>query len=131
ASIFVSNMIRYRKEGYKPERDLILALTTDEELGSTSKWNGANWLVRNDRDLIDAEFALNEGGGGEMKNGKPLLQRVQAAEKVSTNFRVEAKNRGGHSSVPRPDNAIYELSEGLARFGKHQFPVKLNEITRG
>ena len=131
ASIFVSNLIRYRKEGYKPERDLILALTTDEELGSTSKWNGAHWLVTNHRALIDAEFALNEGGGGEMKNGKPLLQRVQAAEKVSVNFRVEAKNRGGHSSVPRPDNAIYQLAEGLARFGKHSFPVRLNEITRG
>ena len=131
ASIFVANMIRYKKAGYRPDRDLILALTTDEELGSTSKWNGANWLVKNNRELIDAEFGLNEGGGGELKNGKPLLQRVQAAEKVSVNFRVEAKNRGGHSSVPRPDNAIYELAEGLARFGRHQFPAKLNEITRG
>ena len=131
ASIFVANMMRYKKQGYRPDRDLILSLTTDEELGSTSKWNGANWLVKNNRELIDAEFGLNEGGGGEMKNGKPLLQRVQAAEKVTVNFRVEAKNRGGHSSVPRPDNAIYELSEGLARFGKHQFPAKLNEITRG
>src|SRR5205823_7118504 len=69
ASILVSNMMRYKKEGYRPERDLILALTTDEELGSTSKWNGVSWLLKNHRDLIDAEFALNEGGGGEMKNG--------------------------------------------------------------
>jgi acetylornithine deacetylase/succinyl-diaminopimelate desuccinylase-like protein len=130
ASIFVANMIRYKKQGYKPERDLILALTADEELGSTSKWNGANWLVKNNRDLIDAEFGLNEGGGGELKNGKPLLNRVQAAEKVSVHFRLEVKNPGGHSSRPRPDNAIYELAEGLAKFGKFHFPVKLNETTR-
>jgi acetylornithine deacetylase/succinyl-diaminopimelate desuccinylase-like protein len=130
ASIFVANMIRYKKQGYKPDRDLILALTADEELGSTSKWNGANWLVKNNRDLIDAEFGLNEGGGGELKNGKPLLNRVQAAEKVSVHFRLEVKNPGGHSSRPRPDNAIYELAEGLAKFGKFQFPVTLNETTR-
>jgi acetylornithine deacetylase/succinyl-diaminopimelate desuccinylase-like protein len=130
ASIFVANMIRYKKQGYRPERDLILALTADEELGSTSKWNGANWLVRNNRALIDAEFGLNEGGGGELKGGKPLLNRVQAAEKVSVHFRLEVKNPGGHSSRPRPDNAIYELSEGLAKFGKFHFPVKLNETTR-
>ena len=130
ASIFVANMIRYKMQGYRPERDLILALTADEELGSTSKWNGANWLVRNNRALIDAEFGLNEGGGGELKGGKPLLNRVQAAEKVSVHFRLEVKNPGGHSSRPRPDNAIYELSEGLAKFGKFHFPVKLNETTR-
>ena len=130
ASIFVANMIRYKMQGYRPERDLILALTADEELGSTSKWNGANWLVKNNRALIDAEFGLNEGGGGELKGGKPLLNRVQAAEKVSVHFRLEVKNPGGHSSRPRPDNAIYELSEGLAKFGKFHFPVKLNETTR-
>jgi len=130
ASIFVANMIRYKKQGYRPERDLILALTADEELGSTSKWNGANWLVKNNRALVDAEFGLNEGGGGELKGGKPLLNRVQAAEKVSVHFRLEVKNPGGHSSRPRPDNAIYELSEGLAKFGKFHFPVKLNETTR-
>ena len=130
ASIFVANMIRYKMQGYRPERDLILALTADEELGSTSKWNGANWLVKYNRALIDAEFGLNEGGGGELKGGKPLLNRVQAAEKVSVHFRLEVKNPGGHSSRPRPDNAIYELSEGLAKFGKFHFPVKLNETTR-
>ena len=130
ASIFVANLIRYKKQGYQPDRDLILALTADEELGSTSKWNGANWLVKNNRALIDAEFGLNEGGGGELKGGKPLLNRVQAAEKVSVHFRLEVKNPGGHSSRPRPDNAIYELSEGLAKFGKFHFPVKLNETTR-
>ena len=131
ASIFVANLIRYKQAGYKPDRDIIMALTSDEELGSTSKWNGANWLAVNHRDLIDADFALNEGGGGEMKDGKPLLNRLQAAEKVGVNFRVEAKNPGGHSSIPRADNAIYELAEALARFGKFQFPVKTSEITRG
>src|SRR5262245_30149842 len=131
AAIFVHNLIRYRKAGYRPERDLVLALTTDEELGSTSKWNGAQWLLRNHRDLIDAEFGLNEGGGGELKNGKHFLLRLQAAEKVTANSRIEAKSRGGHSSVPRADNAIYDLAEGLARFAKHQFPVRLSEITRG
>ena len=130
AAIFVANMIRYKKQGYRPDRDLILALTADEELGSTSKWNGANWLVKNNRALIDAEFGLNEGGGGELKGGKPLLNRVQAAEKVSVHFRLEVKNPGGHSSRPHPDNAIYELAEGLAKFGKFHFPVKLNETTR-
>jgi len=130
AAIFVANMMRYKKQGYRPDRDLILALTADEELGSTSKWNGANWLVKNNRALIDAEFGLNEGGGGELKGGKPLLNRVQAAEKVSVHFRLEVKNPGGHSSRPRPDNAIYELAEGLAKFGKFHFPVKLNETTR-
>jgi len=130
AAIFVANMMCYKKQGYRPDRDLILALTADEELGSTSKWNGANWLVKNNRALIDAEFGLNEGGGGELKGGKPLLNRVQAAEKVSVHFRLEVKNPGGHSSRPRPDNAIYELAEGLAKFGKFHFPVKLNETTR-
>jgi acetylornithine deacetylase/succinyl-diaminopimelate desuccinylase-like protein len=130
ASIFVANLIRYKKEGYRPDRDLILALTADEELGSTSKWNGANWLVKNNRELVDADFGLNEGGGGELKTGKPLLNRVQAAEKVSVHFRLEVKNPGGHSSRPRPDNAIYELAEGLAKFGRFHFPVMLNETTR-
>ncbi len=131
AAIFVANLIRYKQAGYKPERDIILALTSDEELGAGSKWNGANWLVTNHRALIDAEFALNEGGGGELKDGKPLLNRVQAAEKVSVSFRLEAKNPGGHSSVPRADNAIYELAEALVKFWKFQFPVRLSEITHG
>ena len=122
ASIFVANLIRYKQEGFPPDRDIILALTADEELGSTAKWNGANWLVKNHRALIDAEFGLNEGGGGELKGGKPLLNRVQAAEKVSVHFRLEVKNPGGHSSRPRPDNAIYELSEGLREVRQIPFP---------
>lgn len=132
AAIFVANMIRYKKEGYRPERDLILALTADEELGSSSPWNGVSWLLKHHRALIEAEFALNEGAGGEMtREGRPVLLRVQAAEKVSVSFRLETKNPGGHSSMPRKDNAIYQLAEGLARFSRHEFPPKLNEITRG
>src|SRR6185436_16808446 len=122
AAIFVANMMRYKKQGYRPDRDLILALTADEELGSTSKWNGANWLVKNNRALIDAEFGLNEGGGGELKGGKPLLNRVQAAEKVSVHFRLEVKNPGGHSSRPRPDNAIYEPAEDSRSSANSTFP---------
>ena len=132
AAIFVANMIRYRKEGYTPDRDLILALTADEELGSSSPWNGVSWLLKHDRALIEAEYALNEGGGAEMtRAGRPILLRVQAAEKVTVSFRLEAKNPGGHSSLPRPDNAIYQLAAGLGRLSRLEFPAKLNEITRG
>jgi acetylornithine deacetylase/succinyl-diaminopimelate desuccinylase-like protein len=103
----VANLIRYKKEGYVPERDLILALTADEELGSSSPWNGVSWLLKHHRALIEAEFALNEGGGAEMtREGRPVLLRVQAAEKVNVSFRLETKNPGGHSSLPRKDNAI-------------------------
>ena len=127
ASIFVANMIRYKKEGYVPDRDLILALTPDEE---KSGLLGAQWLVQHHRELIDAEYALNEGGGGSLKNGKPFLQAVQATEKAFTNFTLTVKNPGGHSSVPRPDNAIYQLAEGLVRFEHFSFPVQLNDVTR-
>jgi acetylornithine deacetylase/succinyl-diaminopimelate desuccinylase-like protein len=131
ASSFVSSLIRFKQEGYRPDRDLILALTADEELASVSKWNGIRWLVDHNRNLIDAEFTLNEGGLGYLKNGKPLLNNVQAAEKVLVNFRLEVKNQGGHSALPRKDNAIYELADGLTRLAKFDFPVKLNEITKG
>ena len=127
ASIFVANMIRYKKEGFVPDRDIILALTPDEE---KSGLLGAEWLVQNHKDLIDAAYALNEGGGGSLKNGKPFLQAVQATEKAFTNFTLTVKNPGGHSSVPRPDNAIYQLAEGLVRFEHFKFPVQLNDVTR-
>jgi acetylornithine deacetylase/succinyl-diaminopimelate desuccinylase-like protein len=127
ASIFVANMIRYKKEGFVPDRDIILALTPDEE---KSGLLGADWLVKNHKELIDAEYAINEGGGGSLKNGKPFLQAVQATEKAFTNFTLTVKNPGGHSSVPRPDNAIYQLAEGLVRFEHFKFPVQLNEVTR-
>ena len=88
------------------------------------------YLLRDHRDLIDAAYAINEGGGGALKDGKPFYHSVQATEKVSANFRLTATNKGGHSSVPRPDNAIYELAEALTRVARYQFPVELNEVTR-
>jgi acetylornithine deacetylase/succinyl-diaminopimelate desuccinylase-like protein len=127
AAQFVANVIRLKEEGYKPERDLILALTADEEGGN---FNGVEWLVKNHKDLIDADFAINEGGGGNMRKGKYLTNEVQASEKVFQNFKLEVTNAGGHSSLPVKDNAIYHLSEGLARLAKFDFPVQLNEVTR-
>ena len=127
AAQFVANLIRLKEEGYTPDRDLILALTADEEGGN---FNGVDWLVKNHRELIDAEFAINEGGGGNMRKGKYLTNEIQASEKVFQDFHLEVTNSGGHSSLPVKDNAIYHLSEGLARLAKFEFPVQLNEVTR-
>jgi len=127
AAIWVANLLRYRREGFVPDRDLIVALTADEEGGDH---NGVDWLVQNRRSLIDAAFALNEGGGGQLLDGKHLLNEVQTTEKVYQSFTFETHNPGGHSSLPRPDNAIYELVHGLARLEAYDFPVHLNETTR-
>jgi acetylornithine deacetylase/succinyl-diaminopimelate desuccinylase-like protein len=127
AAALVANLIRYRKEGYRPDRDIIVALTADEEIGG--KW-GVQWLVKNRRSLIDAEFALNEGGGVVLKNGKPFRVNIQTAEKVAVNYRIEVTNKGGHSSLPTPDNAIYRLAEGLTRLSRFTFPVNLNPTAR-
>ncbi|HTI62103.1 MAG TPA: M20/M25/M40 family metallo-hydrolase [Gemmatimonadaceae bacterium] len=127
ASIFVANLLRYKRDGYVPDRDLILALTADEEGGGS---NGVRWLLENHKSLIDAAYALNEGGGGSLRDGKPFINAVGAAEKVSANFVVSTKNRGGHSSVPRDDNAIYQLAQALTHIAKLQMPVMLNEVTR-
>ncbi|MDQ3745759.1 MAG: M20/M25/M40 family metallo-hydrolase [Acidobacteriota bacterium] len=127
ASIFVANLIRYKQEGFRPDRDIIVALTADEEGGG---YNGASWLVANHRDLVDAEFGLNEGGGGRERAGKPLFNGVQTAEKMSRNFTLEVKNKGGHSSLPVKDNAIYTLAAGLERLSRFDFPANLNETTR-
>ena len=127
ASILTANLIRMKQEGFRPDRDLILALTADEESGS---FNGVDWLVKNHKPLIDAELALNEGGSGQMRAGKYLINQVQASEKVYQDFRVEARNPGGHSSRPIRDNAIYHLSAALARLQKFDFPVVLSEVTR-
>jgi len=128
AAIWIANLIRYRQEGREPERDIVVALTADEEGGN---FNGVQWLLANHRDLIEADYALNEGGGGAIKNGKYVANRVQASEKVYQDFTLEVKNPGGHSSLPVRDNAIYHLAEGLARLAAFDFPVKLNEVTRG
>jgi len=130
ATAWVVNMIRWKKEGYKPDRDLILALETEEE-SADQAGVGITWLIKNHRDLIDAEYALNEGGGVDVKDGKPFVNSIQTAEKVFQSFSVEARNSGGHSSLPRKDNAIYELADALGRLEKYDFPVQLNETTRG
>jgi acetylornithine deacetylase/succinyl-diaminopimelate desuccinylase-like protein len=129
AAAFVTNLIRYRQEGYKPDRDVILALETDEEILDRDGL-GIQWLLKNHRNLIDAEFALNEGGSVGLKHGKAIRNSVQTSEKVSVSFLLEVKNKGGHSSVPSRDNAIYHLAEGLVRLSKFSFPVNLNETTR-
>lgn len=129
AAAFVANMIRYKQEGYKPDRDIILALETDEEILDRNQV-GIQWLLQHHRDLIDAEFAFNEGGGVGLKNGKPIRNTVQTMEKVSMTFTLEITDRGGHSSVPRKDNPIYRLSEALVRLSKYEFPFRLNATTR-
>jgi acetylornithine deacetylase/succinyl-diaminopimelate desuccinylase-like protein len=127
AAILTANLIRLKQENFTPDRDLILALTADEEGGN---FNGVEWLVKNQRSLIDAELALNEGGSGQMKNGKYLINQVQATEKVYQDFRLEARNPGGHSSRPIRDNAIYHIADALSRLEKFDFPVNMNEVTR-
>jgi acetylornithine deacetylase/succinyl-diaminopimelate desuccinylase-like protein len=127
AAIWAATFIRFIEEGYTPDRDLILALTADEEGGD---FNGVQWLLKNHRSLIDADAALNEGGESVMKNGKYILNSIQPSEKVYQSFRIEVRNDGGHSSRPVKENAIYRLSEALARLSKYEFPAKLNEVTR-
>ncbi|MFZ6819760.1 M20/M25/M40 family metallo-hydrolase [Undibacterium sp. Ji22W] len=131
AAVFVANMIRYKQEKLKSKRDLILALTCDEEL-VPAKFNGVEYLLKNHRNLIEAELALNEGGGGSLdKNGKPVRHGIQAGEKIFQSYSLEVTNTGGHSSVPRKDNAIYHLADGLSRLGKFDFPFRLTPTTRG
>lgn len=130
AAIHVSNMIRYKQEKLQPARDIILALTCDEEHGD-SKFNGVVHLLKNHRNLIDAEIVINEGGGGVMdRNGKPQFHAIQAGEKIFQNFQLEVTNSGGHSSAPKRDNAIYHLAEALSKLSKFEFPFKLSPITR-
>jgi acetylornithine deacetylase/succinyl-diaminopimelate desuccinylase-like protein len=127
-AILVATFLRLKAENFRPARDMILALTSDEEGGS---YNGVDWLVKNHRDLIDAEFCVNsDGGGGEIRSGKHIAMTVQAAEKVFLSFRLESTNPGGHSSLPTKDNAIYHLAGGLARLGSFDFPVHLFDVTR-
>ena len=127
-AIMVTNFIRLKKEGYKPDRDLILALTADEEGG---KSNGVAWLLKNHPKLMQAEYALNpDGGGVDLVNGKPIDIAVDATEKLYGDFQLTVTNAGGHSSLPVPDNAIYHLSDALGRLQKYRFPFELNEVTR-
>jgi acetylornithine deacetylase/succinyl-diaminopimelate desuccinylase-like protein len=120
--------LRLHRDGYKPKRDLILALTADEEGG---KFNGASWLVKNHRDLVDAAFVINPDAGGiELDHGRAVVADVEATEKVYADYEVTALNPGGHSSRPRPDNAIYELTAALNKLAAYSFPFELNEVTR-
>ena len=128
AAVWIANLIQYKKEGFKPDRDIIVALTADEEGGGP--YSGINWLIKNHRDWIDAEYALNEGGWGESVDGKKISNDVQVSEKYVINFRFEVHNKGGHSSLPVPDNAIYHLAAALDKLSKFGFPLKLNDVTK-
>src|SRR5262249_14728824 len=130
AAIFVDLFVRLKRDGFTPSRDVILPLPADEELGSSSPYNGVRWLLANHRGLIDAGLAINEGGGGELRGGRPLVNRIQTSEKVPLSFRLEVTNPGGHSSRPTKDNAIYQLAEGLLKLSKYEFPVRMNDATR-
>ncbi len=124
----VTTFLRLHRDGYKPKRDLILALTADEEGGT---FNGAQWLVAHHRELVDAAFVINpDAGGVELVHGRPVVAAVEATEKVYSDFQITALNRGGHSSLPRPDNAIYELTAALDKLQAHAFPFEMNEVTR-
>src|SRR5215469_18106265 len=127
-TFLVTTFIRRKQEGWKPSRDLILALTADEEGG---QYNGVQWLVQNHRDLIDAEYCVNtDAGDFAWQNGKRMLMGMQTSEKNYVDFQLEVKSNGGHSSRPIRDNAIYHLSAGLARLENFDFPVELNDTTR-
>jgi acetylornithine deacetylase/succinyl-diaminopimelate desuccinylase-like protein len=127
-AVLVTNFIRLKREGYVPNRDLILALTADEEGG---KSNGVEWLLKNRPDLVQAEFTINPDAGGiDSDKGKPLDMTVEATEKLYGDFELSTQNPGGHSSLPTRDNAIYQLTEALSRIEKYQFPFELNPVTR-
>jgi acetylornithine deacetylase/succinyl-diaminopimelate desuccinylase-like protein len=128
AAVWVANLLRYKREGFKPDRDLILALTADEEGGGP--YNGVDWLLKNHRDLIDADYALNEGARGELVDGKRVTNDIGLSEKQYADFRLEVRNKGGHSARPVPDNAIYHLAGALYRLSSFNFPFQLNEVTR-
>ncbi len=128
AASLVCAFLRLRGEGYLPERDLVLALTADEEGG---EHNGVQWLIEHRRELIDSAFCINvDSGGGELRRGKLWALDVQAAEKVYASFTLTARNPGGHSSLPGKQNAIYRLAAALSRLAAHQFPARTNEVTR-
>jgi acetylornithine deacetylase/succinyl-diaminopimelate desuccinylase-like protein len=127
-AFLVTTFIRLKRENYQPDRDLILALTADEEGGAS---NGVAWLIKNHRDLIDAEYIVNpDAGDFELDHGKRLLLGIQASEKLYQDFDLKVTNPGGHSSLPTSENAIYQLADGLARLEHYQFPFELNEVTR-
>lgn len=124
----VATFLRLHREGYKPKRDLILALTADEEGG---KFNGVKWLVDQHRELVDAAYVINlDAGGIQLEKNRPVVAAVEATEKVYSDFQITATDRGGHSSLPRRDNAIYELTTALNKLAAYTFPFELNAVTR-
>jgi acetylornithine deacetylase/succinyl-diaminopimelate desuccinylase-like protein len=127
AALWVAIVARLAREHTPLDRDVILALTADEENGPD---NGVTWLLVHERRLIDAELALTEGGTGELRAGRRLALEVQPAEKSYVTFTIEVKNKGGHSSLPEADNAIVHVGEAAARIHRHAFPVELTPITR-
>jgi acetylornithine deacetylase/succinyl-diaminopimelate desuccinylase-like protein len=130
AAVFTDSLIRYRKEGFKPRRDIKLALTCGEETAAI--FDSVQWLVQSRPKVLYASFALNEGAGGELdENEKPVALQIQAGEKVYQDFALEASDVGGHSSRPNKNNPIVRLSAGLARLGAHNFSIALNPATRG
>ncbi|HWY63873.1 MAG TPA: M20/M25/M40 family metallo-hydrolase [Rhizomicrobium sp.] len=127
---WVDTMVRLKEEGFKAPRSIKMALTCGEE--TSTAFNGAGWLAGHERALIDADFAINEGGGGRLdEKGKPQIMTVQAAEKFPQNYQLEVTNPGGHSSRPVPNNAIYHLAAGLMKISAYQFPFMANDITKG
>ena len=129
ATMLVTALLRMKQEGFVPDRDIILALTAGEEAGGD--YVGVVWLLQNHRELVDAEYCLNvDAGGGELIGGKARSFDVQASEKIYETFTFTVRNRGGHSSRPIPDNAIYHLSRAINRLADYHFPVRLNTITR-
>ena len=128
-AIWVDAMMRFKQEKYRPKRTIKLAFTCGEETGEA--FNGASWLATQRPDLIAAEFPLNEGGGGRTDgHGKLLTANLHVGEKSAKNFRIEATNPGGHSSIPVPDNAIYELSDALVKIRALEFPLQMTDTTR-
>lgn len=126
AAIYTANFIRMRREGFVPDRDILLALTADEEGGPR---NGVVFLLEEHREWVDAAFALNEGGGGMERDGRKISNNVQAAEKKYLSFTFRATNPGGHSSLPIRKNAIYDLAQALLAVQDYAFPVMLHEVT--
>jgi len=127
AAVWIATLIRMKREGFKPDRDIIVALTADEEGGGP--YNGVDWLIKQHRDLIDADIALNEGGWGEEEKGKKISNDLQVSEKYVITYEFSVTNKGGHSSMPVPDNAIYHLAGALERLAKFGFPLKTDEVT--
>ena len=129
AAVWVDTLIRLRKQGYRPTRSIKMALTCGEEAGSA--FEGAEYLVKHERALIDAAFALNEFAYGVLDaQGHRVVMEIEAGEKTDQDFRLEVVNPGGHSSRPVKDNAIYHLAAGLTRLGDYEFPLQLNDTTR-